>query len=388
MLLSKGFEVEMYTATPTGDVVGLSDRIVAQLQGFVREPDSRNVEYITAPSYQYEPLLLALLEPRRRLRQYLHTLAATDGTDYTIMPGSTLALGGNDTFYRSDPLNPYHNYIEQTYGTKVVTASIHINVGIPDMDALMAACRLIRLEAPLYLALSASSPFVNGVATGSHSSRWQVFPKTPAHVPLFTSHQDYIQWTEAQLALGTMQNVRHLWSAVRPNGDRRPYSLNRLELRICDLVFDPVALLAITALLETRLHLLLDPDHGKKLDPLAAGASCFTPDELIAIADANEIAAARQSLDAPLTHWQTGATLTARDWIAEQYDQAKPFAKANGTYCFLSPLQQILQKGNEAQRWLSAHQQGITPRQIMTEAIAATTEMEEELAEALLLGVS
>ncbi|MFN7715444.1 MAG: putative glutamate--cysteine ligase, partial [Pseudanabaenaceae cyanobacterium] len=113
-----------------------------------------------------------------------------------------------------------------------------------------------------------------------------------------------------------------------------------------------------------------------------------TPDELIAIADANEIAAARQSLDASLTHWQTGATITARDWIAEQYDQAKPFAKANGTYCFLSPLQQILQKGNEAQRWLSAHQQGITPRQIMTEAIAATTEMEEELAEALLLGVS
>ena len=395
MLLSKGFEVEMYTATPAGDVVGLSDRIVAHLQGFVREPDSRNVEYITAPSYQYEPLLLALLEPRRRLRQYLRNLGqnlgqnsgAQDGTAYTIMPGSTLALGGNDTFYRSDPLNPYHDYIEQTYGTKVVTASIHINVGIPDLEALMAACRLIRLEAPLYLALSASSPFVNGEATGSHSARWQMFPKTPSHVPLFRNHQDYVQWTEAQLALGTMQNVRHLWSAVRPNGDRRPYSLNRLELRICDLVFDPVALLAITALLETRLHLLLDPSHGSELDPLTPGSTGFTPDELIAITDANESAAARDSLDASLIHWQTGATITARDWIAQQYDLAKPLAKANGTYCFLSPLQQILQKGNEAQRWLAAYQQGISPRQIMTEAIATTTHLEAELAEALLLGV-
>lgn len=387
MLLSKGFEVEMYTATPTGDVVGLSDRIVANLQGFVREPDSRNVEYTTAPSYQYEPLLLALLEPRRRLRQYLKTLGANDGTSYTIMPGSTLALGGNETFYRSDPRNPYHDYIEQTYGTKVVTASIHINVGIADADALMAAVRLIRLEAPLYLALSASSPFVNGIATGSHSSRWQVFPKTPAHVPLFTSHQDYIQWTQQQLALGTMQNVRHLWSSVRPNGDRRPYALNRLELRICDLIFDPVALLAITALLEMRLQLLLHHGDSHQLDPLVSGASPFTPEELIAITDANEIAAARQSLDASLTHWQTGATITARDWIAEQYELVKPMAKANGTYCFLSPLQGILRQGNEAQRWLSAHQQGITPRQIMTEAIATTTELEAELAEALLIGV-
>lgn len=49
MLLSKGFEVEMYTGTPQGDVVGLSDKIVAHLEGFVREPDSRNVEYTTAP---------------------------------------------------------------------------------------------------------------------------------------------------------------------------------------------------------------------------------------------------------------------------------------------------------------------------------------------------
>ncbi|NEO21977.1 MAG: putative glutamate--cysteine ligase, partial [Moorea sp. SIO4A5] len=39
MLLSKGFEVEMYTGTPEGDIVGFSDQIVASLDGFVREPD-------------------------------------------------------------------------------------------------------------------------------------------------------------------------------------------------------------------------------------------------------------------------------------------------------------------------------------------------------------
>jgi len=380
VLLSKGFEVEIYTSTPTGDVVGFSDRIVANLNGFVREPDSRNVEYITPPFHKYEPLLMALVEPRQKLRSYLRSLG-----DYTLMPGSTLALGGVDQFYRSDPQNPYHTYIEQTYGTNVVTASIHINVGIPDLELLIAACRLIRLEAPLYLALSAASPFLDGKATGFHSSRWQMFPKTPKLVPLFSNHRHFVEWTEQQLKLGTMQNVRHLWSSVRPNGDNRPYNLNRLELRISDLVIDPVALLAITALLEMRLNQFLEAGIGSSLDPLAPNATKFTPEELAAIADQNEVAAATNSLDAVLTHWQTGEQITAREWITNLYEELRSRAKDNGVWCFLSPLQKILDQGNEAQRWLAAYHNGISPRQIMTEAIASAEQMDKELAEALLL---
>jgi predicted glutamate--cysteine ligase len=361
-------------------VVGFSDRIVANLNGFVREPDSRNVEYITPPFHKYEPLLMALVEPRQKLRSYLRSLG-----DYTLMPGSTLALGGVDHFYRSDPQNPYHTYIEQTYGTDVVTASIHINVGIPDLELLIAACRLIRLEAPLYLALSAASPFLDGKATGFHSSRWQMFPKTPKLVPLFSSHHHFVEWTEKQLQLGTMQNVRHLWSSVRPNGDNRPYNLNRLELRISDLVIDPVALLAITALLEMRLNQFLEAGIGSSLDPLAPHATKFTPEELAAIADQNEVAAAINSLDAVLTHWQTGEQITAREWISDQYEELRSRAKDNGVWCFLSPLKKILEQGNEAQRWLAAYHNGISPRQIMTDAIASAEQMDKELAEALLL---
>jgi predicted glutamate--cysteine ligase len=379
VLLSKGFEVEVYTCTPTGDIQGFSDRIVANLDGFVREPDNRNVEYTTAPFTQYERLFLALLEPRQRLRKYLRSLG-----DYTITPGSTLALGGSDRFERSDPNNPYHSYIEQTYGTRVVTASIHINVGIPDPEMLIAACRLIRVEAPLYLALSASSPFLDGKVTGSHSTRWQMFPKTPDRVPLFSNHKNFIEWTEEQLRLGTMQNVRHLWSSVRPNGDRRPYSINRLELRICDLVLDPSALLAISALLEMRLQMLLtDANFSTTLDPIAPGSSPFTPEELIEITDRNEAAAAQNSLNAVLINWQTGNQIVAREWILQQYEMCQALAKQTGTACFLAPLLKILNQGNDAQRWLAAYANGISPRQIITDAIASTAQMEAELAQAL-----
>ncbi|MBD2107515.1 glutamate--cysteine ligase [Nodosilinea sp. FACHB-13] len=374
MLLSKGFEIEIYTGTPSGDVVGLSDRIVADLNGFVREPDSRNVEYTTPPLCQYEKLLCELVRPRHELRHYLKGLG-----NYTLVPGSTLALGNTDRFYRSDPSNPYHAYIEQTYGTTVVTASVHINIGISDPEILMRACRLVRVEAPLYLALTASSPFLGGKATGSHSSRWQVFPKTPAHVPLFTSHVHHIQWMEAQLAAGTMQNVRHLWSSVRPNGDRRPYNLNRLELRICDLISDPVALLAVAALLEARLIQLI---QNPELDPLILSElpQVSRNDDLVALTDANEMAVASQSLEAELRHWQDGRPILARDWIQQLYDEVWPIAKANGLSCFLSPVKKILREGNEAQRWLRQHEAGQSVQQVIQNAIAEVADSEGILA--------
>ncbi|MBE9118349.1 glutamate--cysteine ligase [Lusitaniella coriacea LEGE 07157] len=374
MLLSKGLEIEMYTGTSQGEIVGLSDRIVRDLDGcFVREPDSRNVEYTTAPFCCYDRLLCAILRPRKQLRDYLNRLG-----DYTLIPGSTLSLGESDRFYRSDPNNPYHSYIEQTYHTTVVTASIHINIGISNPEDLLRACRLIRLEAPLYLALTASSPFLDGQPTGYHSTRWSIFPQTPSDVPLFESHAHFIQWTEAQIAAGTMQNVRHLWSSVRPNGDCRPYNLNRLELRICDLVTDPIALLAIIAFLEARLTQLL---QEPKFDPLHL--SNFSSNELVSLTKANEMAVARQSLDAQLHHWQDGRTIAARDWIDEIYQQVWFIAKQKGFSCFLSPLQKILRDGNTAEQWLQQYQSGLTPQQIIMQAIQAADKQEQDLEEKL-----
>ncbi|MDJ0508287.1 MAG: glutamate--cysteine ligase [Crocosphaera sp.] len=371
--LCKGVEVEMYTGTPQGKIVGLSDRITKDLNGFVREPDSRNVEYTTAPMSCYERLLCALVRPRQSLRQYLQQTG-----NYTIIPGSTLSLGNSQQFYRSDPLNPYHSYIENTYGTNVVTASVHINIGISDPEVLMRACRLVRVEAPLYLALSASSPFLDGKATGYHSTRWQLFPQTPQQVPFFESHDHFIRWTKQQLELKTMQNVRHLWTSVRPNGHNRPYHLNRLELRICDLIIDPIALLAVIALLESRLlQLMGDPN----LDPLIH--SQLSPQTLLEITYENERAVAKKSLDAQLHHWQDGRAITAKTWIEELYQQVWPIAKENGFSCFLSPVTKIVREGNLAQQWLTKHDNGQSVPSIVTEEIINVAQQEKTLEDKL-----
>lgn len=377
MLHSKGCEIEIYTGTPEGEIIGLSDRIVRDLDGFVREPDSRNVEYTTAPLSCYDRLLCALLRPRKQLRDYLRSMG-----DYTLIPGSTLSLGGSDGFHRSDPQNPYHDYIEKTYGTNVVTASVHINIGIRDPELLMRACRLVRVEAPLYLALTASSPFLDGQVSGYHSTRWHLFPHTPIHVPLFTSHQHFIHWTQQQLASRTMQNVRHLWSSVRPNGEHRPYQLNRLELRICDLVVNPIALLAVIALLEARIMQL---EGDPKLDPLEISQfpASTRQEDLLAITAANEKAVAHSSLEAQLRHWQDGRPIKAQTWLENLYETVYPLAKQQGFACFLSPLTKILRQGNTAQQWLKAYEKGMSPPQIIRQGIREMAQQEHELEDSL-----
>ncbi len=375
MRLSKGIEVEIYTGTSQGKIVGLSDRITKELNGFVKEPDSRNVEYITVPLLYYDNLLYALINPRRRLRKYLEDIG-----DYTVVPGSTLSLGDNiNRFYRSDPKNSYHSYIENTYGTDVVTASIHINIGINDPEMLMHAYSLIRVEAPLFLALSASSPFLDGEVTGFHSTRWHMFPQTPQKVPFFISHAHFIDWTEKQLALQNMQNVRHFWSSVRPNGHERPYNLNRLELRICDLIIDPVSLLSVVALLEARLLQLIK--NPASLNPLLK--SQLSVESLLYITQQNELEVAKRSLNAKLYNWKDGNKIETKEWIEKLYQEVFPIAEQNGFSCFLTPIKKILRDGNLAQQWLRKYRLGNSITSIVSREIEAVACQEKILEEKL-----
>jgi predicted glutamate--cysteine ligase len=317
----------------------------------------------------YTTQLERLLEPRRRLRRWLRPRGLT------LLPGSTLSLGDSSRFERSDPGNPYHSYIEATYGTRVVTASVHINLGMTAMEALFAGLRLLRCEASLLLALSASSPFLDGEATGAHSQRWLQFPLTPPQVPLFLDHAHYIRWMEQQLAAGAMRNVRHLWTSVRPNGDDRPHGLNRLEIRICDLIDDPTVLLAVTAFAELRLHQLLNDPAGQ--DPLQA--SRLDAGELEALADANDQAVARASLEARLAHWRTGQPLEAREWIAAELETMAPLAAELGLERWLAPLNDLLSHGNQAMRWLARHGRGEGIGAIIGSEAAALEHREKEL---------
>ena len=364
-MLLKGFEVELFTGTYAGKNVGVASAITEELSEFVKEPDQRNLEYITVPDQRYAVLKHALLLPRQKLRKWL------DCQKLTILPGSTLSLGNTKIFERSDLENSYHSFIEKNYGTNVVTASIHINLGIENLSLLFSALRLIRCEASLFLALSASSPFLEGHATGAHSQRWVQFPKTPSKVPMFVNHAHYVAWVEEQLSQGSMQNERHLWTSVRPNGPERPHVLNRLELRICDLVTDVDLLLAITALLELRIINLTN--NLKKFDPIKASSK--TQEELALLADENDLLVAKSSLDANLYHWENGKQIKCRDWIKELLLDVTPLAKELDMIELLQPIESVLINGNQSMIWLDSYSNGVSIQALLQHGMG---EMERE----------
>jgi len=359
-MLLKGFEVELFTGTYAGEHVGVASAITEDLSDFFKEPDQRNLEYITVPDQRYAVLKHSLLLPRQKLRKWL------DCQKLTILPGSTLSLGNTKIFERSDPENSYHSFIEKKYGTNVVTASIHINLGIEDLSLLFSAIRLVRCESSLFLALSASSPFLDGYATGAHSQRWVQFPKTPSIVPMFVDHAHYVGWVEEQLGQGNMQNERHLWTSVRPNGPERPHILNRLELRVCDLVTNVDLLLAITALIELRIITL--KNNIKKFDPIEASSK--TQEELALLADQNDLIAAKTSLDANLSHWKNGTQIKCRDWIKEILSEVTPLAKELDMFDLLQPIESVLKNGNQSMIWLKSYFQGASIQSLLQKGIS------------------
>ncbi len=363
--LLKGFEVELFTGTFSAENIGVASAVSKDLHDFVTEPDQRNLEYITVPDKRYSVLKKALLLPRKQLRQWL------DLKELTILPGSTLSFSNLEKFERSDLSNPYHSFIEEKYGTNVVTASIHINLGIENLPLLFAALRLVRCEASLFLALSASSPFLGGNVTGVHSQRWIQFPKTPTAVPIFIDHAHYVKWIEDQLSKGYMHNERHLWTSVRPNGPIRPYSLNRLEIRICDLISNCDLLLAITALLELRIISLLN--HLKMYDPIQASSKNL--DDLALLCDENEIQAAKNSLNSNLIHWKNGNQINCRDWIRELVNDVTPLAEELDMFDLLEPIEAVLKNGNQAMIWLDSYAKGTSIESVLQQSIR---EMEQE----------
>ena len=78
------------------------------------------------------------------------------------MPGSTLSLGDSGEFQRSDLSNPYHEFIELNYGTKVVTSSIHINLGIDDVSLIICDRIYLSCDNPV-----SDPPGLSGLRNGS-----------------------------------------------------------------------------------------------------------------------------------------------------------------------------------------------------------------------------
>src|SRR5271163_4529026 len=109
------------------------------------------------------------------------------GSLFALAAGEGVALGATGTHpwadYREQRIidTEYYRRVEQ--GLKYVawrnnTFSLHVHVGVHDIDRAVRVCDRLRPVLPLLLAVSASSPFLDGRDAGLHSMRTQIFTKS------------------------------------------------------------------------------------------------------------------------------------------------------------------------------------------------------------------
>src|SRR6476659_5617814 len=112
------------------------------------------------------------------------------------------------------------------------TWSLHVHVGVQGADRAVAVCDHLRGVLPQLLALSANSPFLEGLDTGLHSARTQVFtrtfPRCGVHEP-FGDFAGYAEFVDLLTRTGTIVEPTQLWWSVRPH-----HRFGTVELRICD----------------------------------------------------------------------------------------------------------------------------------------------------------
>jgi carboxylate-amine ligase len=112
------------------------------------------------------------------------------------------------------------------------TFSLHVHVGVRGADRAVEVCDRLRPVLPLLLAVSASSPFLEGHDTLLHSVRSQTFTKSfpRCGVPdAFGGWRAFREYLELLIATGSIVEYTQVWFSIRPHA-----SFGTVEVRICD----------------------------------------------------------------------------------------------------------------------------------------------------------
>jgi carboxylate-amine ligase len=232
------------------------------------------------------------------------------------------------------------------------TFGLHVHVGVQGADRAIRVADALRALSPLLLALSGSSPFLDGQDTGFASARSIIFSRgfPRANVaPIFGTldgYLDHLRWLRES---GSIKGTGQVWWGTRPH-----VLHGTVELRMLDGQPDVRDTLALTALaVGTIAHLCGLHDAGELPPPVETH-----------LIDENTWRAARWGTEAKFIDTPTSRIVCADEAIGILINNAQAASDANGLGldAGLYRARQILAAGSSA-AW---------QRELFTEADLAT----------------
>jgi glutamate---cysteine ligase / carboxylate-amine ligase len=340
----------------TIDLVNRFEELQAAAQGTPLEPNlvgeliASEVEVKTGRCASFADVPGAMAERRAALHELAGgrgiALAATGTHPWADWKEQRII----DTphYRRNDEILRYVVWRNTTFG-------LHVHVGIRGADRAIAVANGMRTFLPDVLALSASSPFAEGVNTGLHSARTQIFTRffPRCGVPdVFGDWDEYDAYVRFLYETGSIDEHTQLWWSVRPH-----LAFPTVEIRNCDGqpdLAEAVSLSALCASLAARLARAYDEG-----EPVA-----FHPQRLI---EENTWRAIRYGLAGELIDLDRAEVLPARARIERLIEWALPVAEEIGAAPYLA-----IPERNAAERQIARYEEGATLEQIYREQVAAT----------------
>jgi glutamate---cysteine ligase / carboxylate-amine ligase len=229
---------------------------------------------------------------------------------------------------------------------------LHVHVGINGADRAIRVCSALRNFLPELLALSASSPFVDGVFSGLHTARTQIFTRMFPRCGIPDAIASWDEWDRYVRFLyetGSITEHTQLWWSVRPH-----LAFPTVEIRICDAQPDlgeARSLAALAYALTARIARALD--EGEAL-----------PDQPNRLLEENLWRAIRYGLAGELIDFERGEAVPTRTHLERLVDWVRPVADELGAGEWLA-----VPERNAAERQIARNDDGASMREIFEEQV-------------------
>jgi len=265
--------------------------------------------------------------------------------------GYDLAFGGTHPFNRTStstvfPTKRYQR-IQKEMPWLVQQGGVfglHVHVGMQDGDLAIGAINGLVQYLPHLLALSANSPFWQGIDTGLASARATLFRLSPrADLPhYFPNWKGFCKYVQVMQACQAIESTKDIYWDIRP----RPRT-GTIEFRICDMPATLEVVLALTALIRTVAivvqRLLADKPRLQRGDLRRYW-----------IAVENKWLAGRYGLKAQCIRTPGGRRQPLARDLSQLIERLLPCARETGDYPFIAALEPLagFESGADRQRRL------------------------------------
>jgi carboxylate-amine ligase len=235
---------------------------------------------------------------------------------------------------------PRFHYLSDLYGYLAKQFTVfgqHIHIGCESGDRAIGLIHAMSRYIPHFIALSASSPFLQGVDTAFESARLNsvnAFPLS-GHLPPVRTWAEFEAYFDSMRELSVVSSMKDFYWDIRPKPE-----YGTVEVRVCDtpLTVERAAALAVFG---QALARSLVESGTPRTDPQAYRVYGY-----------NRFLACRFGLEAELVDVERRAKVTLRDDLLDTLQLVRRFATDTSGAQALDQLAEDVRQGSSDSAWL------------------------------------